>query len=127
MRRTKNSIIAQGCVINGEVENCVISKGVYIGEGAKRSVSVALDALNALIKKYGYPDDVVVEMPRDKNEDEQKDRIKKFQKNRENELKEIKNKLKQEYNIELTDEYFRKHSQVLWEFLLSVRGCNCSL
>ena len=48
-------------------------------------------------------------MPRDKNEDEQKDRIKKFQKNRENELKEIKNKLKQEYNIELTDEYFRKH------------------
>lgn len=31
----KNSMIAQGCVIDGEVENCVISKGVYIGEGAK--------------------------------------------------------------------------------------------
>ncbi len=35
--RVKNSIIAQGCVIDGEVENCVISKGVYIGEGAKVS------------------------------------------------------------------------------------------
>lgn len=31
----KNSIVSQGCVINGEVENCVLSKGVYIGEGAK--------------------------------------------------------------------------------------------
>ena len=35
--RVKNSIIAQGCVIDGEVENCVISKGVYVGEGAKLS------------------------------------------------------------------------------------------
>lgn len=33
--KVRNSIIAQGCVIDGEVENCVISKGVYIGEGAK--------------------------------------------------------------------------------------------
>ena len=33
--RVKNSIIAQGCVIDGEVENCVISKGVYVGKGAK--------------------------------------------------------------------------------------------
>ena len=35
--RVKNSIIAQGCVIDGEVENCVISKGVYVGKGAKLS------------------------------------------------------------------------------------------
>lgn len=35
--KVKNSIIAQGCIINGEVENCVLSKGVYIGEGAKIS------------------------------------------------------------------------------------------
>lgn len=37
MCNIKNSIIAQGCVINGEVENCIISKGVYVGEGAKLS------------------------------------------------------------------------------------------
>lgn len=33
----KNSIIAQGCVIDGHVENCVVSKGVYIGDGANIS------------------------------------------------------------------------------------------
>ena len=30
----KGSLIAQGCVINGTVENSIISKGVYIGYGA---------------------------------------------------------------------------------------------
>lgn len=30
-----NSLIAQGCVIEGEVENSIISKGVHIGKGAK--------------------------------------------------------------------------------------------
>lgn len=30
----KNSLVSQGCTINGEVENCVLSKGVSIGEGA---------------------------------------------------------------------------------------------
>ena len=37
-----DSIIAQSCVINGEVEICVISKGVYIGEGAKVSNSIIM-------------------------------------------------------------------------------------
>jgi glucose-1-phosphate adenylyltransferase len=31
----KNSLVSQGCFIDGEVENCVISKGVYIHKGAK--------------------------------------------------------------------------------------------
>lgn len=31
----KGSLIAQGCIINGEVENCIISKGVYIGQNTK--------------------------------------------------------------------------------------------
>lgn len=31
----KNSLVAQGCVIDGEVENCIISKGVCIAKGAK--------------------------------------------------------------------------------------------
>ena len=33
----KNSLVSQGCVIDGEVENCVISKGVYVAKGAKVS------------------------------------------------------------------------------------------
>ena len=31
--------------------------------------------LNALIKKYGYPESVVIEMPRDKNSDDEKEKI----------------------------------------------------
>lgn len=38
----KNSLIAQGCIIDGEVENCVISKGVHIGKGAKVSNCVIM-------------------------------------------------------------------------------------
>lgn len=30
----KNSLIADGCVIKGKVENCILSRGVEIGEGA---------------------------------------------------------------------------------------------
>jgi glucose-1-phosphate adenylyltransferase len=33
--KVKGSLIAQGCIINGEVENCIISKGVYIGRNTK--------------------------------------------------------------------------------------------
>ena len=33
----KNSLVSQGCFIDGEVENCVISKGVYVAKGAKVS------------------------------------------------------------------------------------------
>lgn len=33
----KNSLVSQGCFIEGEVENCVISKGVHIKKGAKVS------------------------------------------------------------------------------------------
>ena len=33
----KNSLVSQGCFIEGDVENCVISKGVHIKKGAKVS------------------------------------------------------------------------------------------
>lgn len=33
----KHSLVSQGCVIEGQVENCVISKGVRIAKGAKIS------------------------------------------------------------------------------------------
>lgn len=32
--KVKNSLVAQGCLIEGEVENCIVSKGVHIGKGA---------------------------------------------------------------------------------------------
>ena len=33
--KVKNSLIADGCVIDGEVENCVLFRGVRVGKGAK--------------------------------------------------------------------------------------------
>ena len=35
--KVKNSLVAQGCIIDGEVENSILSKGVIIGKGAKVS------------------------------------------------------------------------------------------
>lgn len=39
-----NSFIADGCVIEGEVENCVLFRGVYIGRGAKVSNSIIMQS-----------------------------------------------------------------------------------
>ncbi len=33
--RVKNAMVADGCVIEGEVENCILFRGVKIGKGAK--------------------------------------------------------------------------------------------
>lgn len=38
----KNSLIADGCVIKGKVENCVIFRGVEIGEGAEVRNSILM-------------------------------------------------------------------------------------
>lgn len=38
----KNSLVADGCIINGEVENCIIFKGVKIGRGAKVKDSILM-------------------------------------------------------------------------------------
>ena len=49
--RVKNSLIADGCVINGTVENCVIFRGVHIG----RDTVVK----NSIIMQDGYIEDNV--------------------------------------------------------------------
>lgn len=64
-----------------------------------RSARIAVKALNAVIKKYGNPELVVIEMPRDKNDEEQKQRIKQEQSRNEKELKEIIDKIKSEYGM----------------------------
>jgi glucose-1-phosphate adenylyltransferase len=33
--KAKNVMVADGCVIEGEVENCVLFRGVHVGKGAK--------------------------------------------------------------------------------------------
>ena len=56
---------------------------------AKRAQNETFKVINALRKKYGEFDSIVVEMTRDKNSDEKKKRINNFQKNRENGSKEM--------------------------------------
>lgn len=48
----------------------------------RRSVRISFKILNALMKKYGTLDEVVIEMPRDRNSDEQKKWEKETQKER---------------------------------------------
>lgn len=40
--KTKNNLVADGCVIEGDVENCVLFRGVKIAEGAKIRNSVLM-------------------------------------------------------------------------------------
>lgn len=42
--RARNCLVADGCVIEGEVENCVLFRGVHIGKGTKISNCVVLQA-----------------------------------------------------------------------------------
>ncbi|KRK79818.1 type II CRISPR RNA-guided endonuclease Cas9 [Companilactobacillus nodensis] len=66
-------------------ENCKllpyreISKDIF-NPVASKSVREALKIVNAVMKKYGQIDYLVIEMPRDKNEEEMKKQIEKFQK-----------------------------------------------
>ncbi|HAL02660.1 MAG TPA: type II CRISPR RNA-guided endonuclease Cas9 [Lachnospiraceae bacterium] len=88
--------------ITEEIYNPVVSK----------TVRITVRILNALIKKYGYPDRIVVEMPRDKNSDDEQKRIKKEQKDNENEIKDILDKVKKEYGREITGNDFKNHSKL---------------
>jgi glucose-1-phosphate adenylyltransferase len=40
--KVTNSVIADGCVIEGEVENCIIFRGVKVGRGTKIKNSILL-------------------------------------------------------------------------------------
>lgn len=78
----------------------------------KRSIKIAVMAVNAVIKKYGDIDMVVVEMPRDDNTEDQQSRIKEEQKRNENEWPTIEKKLKSEYGITLSSSDFRNNKEL---------------
>ena len=87
-----------------------------------RATRVSVDILNALIKKYGFPEKVVVEMPRDKNETEEKKRIKNEQSKNEKELANVLKIINNDYGvkIEIGDKYFKAQKNLaiklkLWE------------
>ncbi len=78
----------------------------------KRSIRIAVDIVNALVKKYGYPKEIVIEMPRDNNTEEQQKRIKDTQKKNEKELYDIIRKVRNEYGRTVTGADFRSHKNL---------------
>lgn len=78
----------------------------------RRSVRIAIDIVNAIVKKYGYPDQIIIEMPRDRNSDEEKKRINDLQKKNKNELENITAKIKSEYGITITDGTYSRHNNL---------------
>lgn len=83
-----------------------------------RSVHIAIRIVNAILKKYGTPEKVVIEMPRDRNSDEEKKRIKDSQAQNEKELNGILKRLRTEYDLVLEDKDFRKHKGLVLKLKL---------
>lgn len=78
----------------------------------RRSVRISIQVVNALIKKYMDIEKIVIEMPRDKNDEERKKRIKDFQATREKELDDVLKKISQEYGINLSVEDVVKQNKL---------------
>lgn len=83
-----------------------------------RSIRITIRIINALIKKYGNPNQIIIEMPRDKNEEERQKRIKDTQKKNQKELGEIVKRIKEEYGIEITDQDFYQHKKLVLKLKL---------
>lgn len=57
--QVRNALVSSGCIINGQVENSVIFKGVFIGKGAVIKDSIVLDG--AHIDDGAYVENCIVE------------------------------------------------------------------
>ncbi len=103
----------------------IILENIY-NPVVSRSIRVTIQIINALIKKYGYPDQIIIEMPRDKNEDEMKKRISDCQKNNQKELDNIIKRISSEYGIKITDQDFYQHKKLVLKLKLwNEQGGKC--
>lgn len=89
----------------------VISYEIY-NPVVRRSVRISFKILNAVLKKYKVLDTIVIEMPRDRNSDEERKRITDSQKLNEKEMEFIEGKLAQIYNIKLSSSDFSSQKQL---------------
>ena len=92
----------------------------------RKSVHVSIKVINAYIKKYGYPSQIVIEMPRDKNSEERRKYIKKSQKENEQEIKAIEKKIKDRYNYKIKPENYISHKSLALKLKLwNEQGGKC--
>ena len=78
----------------------------------RRSVRISFKVLNAIMKKYGQVEDVVIEMPRDRNSDEQRRRISDTQKINEKEIDFIEKHLESNYGIKIQPKDYSSHKKL---------------
>ncbi len=91
-----------------------------------RSIRITVQVVNALLKKYGYPEQIIVEMPRDKNEEDMKKRIADGQKKNQKELDSIIKKIDSEYGIKITEQDFFQHKKLVLKLKLwNEQGGKC--
>lgn len=89
----------------------VISDEIY-NPVVRRSVRISFKIINAVLKKYKHLESIVIEMPRDRNSDEQKKRINDSQKMNEKEMAFIEKKLAVNYGIKLSPADFSSQKQL---------------
>lgn len=82
----------------------------------KRSINQSIRIVNAILKKYGDLEAIVIEMPRDTNENEAKKKIQKIQGDNEKEKNEALNRAISEYNI--SKEYINTQKGLLTKIRL---------
>lgn len=84
--------------LNEEIYNPVV----------RRSVNQSIRVINAIIKRYGSLEAIVIEMPRETNEKEEKKKINDIQKQNEKEKKEAINRARNEYGFTEKQLYSQK-------------------
>lgn len=78
----------------------------------KRAVRITTRVLNALLKEYEKIEEVVIEMPRDRNSDEEKKRITDSQKLNEKELEFVENKIYTMYGRRMVKSDYSSQKQL---------------
>lgn len=86
--------------------NCSIAVAQIYNPVVARSVRIAIKIVNALLKKYGNPKQIIVEMPRDKNDNEQRKKLDDMRKANEKELSMIIKEIKEQYGEKIEDQNF---------------------
>lgn len=89
----------------------VVSEDIF-NPVVRRSVRISFKILNAVLKKYKALDTIVIEMPRDRNSEDQKKRINDSQKLNEKEMEYIEKNLAVTYGIKLSPSDFSSQKQL---------------
>ena len=114
------TLLTEMGVFNGKTDEFVGLKYIPVDAAGdeifnpvvRRAVRISFKILNAVLKKYGKLDTVVIEMPRDRNSDEEKKRITDSQKMNEKEMEFIQKKLAENYGIKLSPADFSSQKQL---------------